>query len=184
VSSNNRLSNLIGELASLETDIEMLETRINKMKAKAAMLATVDIPEAMTELGSSSFTTDNYLKCEVGYKIYGSLPGRDNPDARFAAIDYLKAHEGGELIKSKVELVFAKGDIRAANRTKRYLEKQIRTGIITGEHEPVVEVDNEVHPMSLQAWGRARVAENKPIDLAIVGLRGQTKATVKNVAPK
>ena len=182
--TNNRLPNLIHELAALDKDIEMLQARLSKMNAKRAMLATVDIPEAMTELGSSSFTTDDLLKCEVSYKIYGSLPSRDNPDARFAAIDYLKAHEGGELIKSKVELIFAKGDIKSANRTKRYLEKQIRQGVISGEHEPVVETDNEVHPMSLQAWGRQRVAANLPIDLAAVGLRGQTMATVKNVAPK
>lgn len=182
--SNNRLSNLIHELASLDKDIEMLQARLNKMLAKKAMLANVDIPEAMTEIGSSSFTTDDMLKCEVSYKIYGSLPSRDNPDARMAALDYLKLHEGGELIKSKVELVFAKGDIRSANRTKRYLEKQIRTGVITAEHEPVVEVDNEVHPMSLQAWGRSRVAANLPVDLAAVGLRGQTMAIVKNVSPK
>jgi len=182
--SNNRLVQQIHELAQLEKDIEMLTQRLSKMQAKAAMLATVDIPESMTEMGSSSFTTDDHLKCEVSYKIYGSLPGRDNPDARFAAIDYLKAHEGGELIKSKVELIFAKGDIRSANRTKRYLEKQIQQRVITAEHEPVVEVDSEVHPMSLQAWGRARVAANLPIDLSVVGLRGQTKATVKNVTPK
>lgn len=184
MSDNKRLPNLIHELAALEKDIEALQARLSKMTAKAAMLATVDIPEAMTEIGSASFTTDDLLRCEVSYKIYGSLPSRDNPDARFAAIDYLKAHEGGELIKSKVELIFGKGDIRSANRTRRYLEKQIATGIITGEHEPVVETDNEVHAMSLQAWGRARVAANLPIDLAVVGLRGQTKATVKNVAPK
>lgn len=183
--SNNRLANLIHELANLDKDIEVLETRLNKMKSKRAMLATVDVPEAMTEIGSASFTTDDFLRCEVSFKIYGSLPSRDTPDARFAAIEYLKEHEGGELIKSKVELIFAKGDIKSANRTKRFLEKQITKGVITGdEHEPVVDTDNEVHPMSLQAWGRSRVAANLPIDLAIVGLRGNTMATVKNVAPK
>jgi hypothetical protein len=182
--SNNRLSNLIHELASLEKDIELLQARLNKMLAKKAMLANVDIPEAMTEIGSSSFTTDDMLKCEVAFKIYGSLPSRDNPDARAAALDYLKENEGGELIKATVALTFAKGDLRSANRTKRYLEKQIKSGIISAEHEPVVDVDSVVNAMSLQAWGRARVKENLPIDLAVVGLRGNTTATVKNVSPK
>jgi len=181
---SRRLSKLIQDLWRLDQDIERAEATINKMKAKRAMLATVDIPEAMTEAGGRDFTTDDHLKCEVSYKIYGSLPSRENPDARMAAIDYLKENDGAELIKSHVDITFAKGDIRAANRTARMLEKRIADGTITGESQPIVEVSSDVHAMSLQAWGRARIAANLPTDMAVVGLRGMTIATVKSVTPK
>jgi hypothetical protein len=181
---SRRLNKLISELWQLDSDIERVQATLNKMNAKRAMLATVDIPEAMTEAGGRDFTTDDHLKCEVSYKIYGSLPSRDNPDARMAAIDYLKENDGEDLIKSHVDITFAKGDMRAANKTARLVEAQIKNGIISGVMQPIVQVASDVHPMSLQAWGRARIAANLPTDMAIVGLRGQTMATVKRVTPK
>lgn len=181
---SRRLSKLIGDLWRLDQDIERAESTINKMRAKRAMLATVDIPEAMTEAGGRDFTTQDHLQCEVSYKIYGSLPGRDKIDARTAAIDYLKANDGAELIKSHVDVTFAKGDIRAANKTRRLIESLISKGTITGESQPIVEVSSDVHAMSLQAWGRARIAANLPTDMSVVGLRGMTIATVKQVTPK
>lgn len=181
---SRRLNKLIQELWNLDQDIERAEATLNKMRSKRAMLATVDIPEAMTEAGGRDFTTDDHLKCEVSYKIYGSLPSRENPDARQAAIDYLKKHDGAELIKSHVDITFAKGDIDAANRTARLIERRIRDGSIFAESQPVVDINTEVHPMSLQAWGRARITANLPTDMAIVGLRGMTMATIKRVTPK
>jgi hypothetical protein len=179
------VAKLINDLFRLDADIERAQETLNKMMAKRAMLATVDLPEAMTEIGSSTFTTRDNLRCEVAYKIYGSIPGRDRPDDRFAAIDYLKQHDGAELIKSHVVLTFDKGDIRSANRTARLLKKAIDEGRIHGEElPPLMNVDSEVHPMSLQAWGRQRVRDNIPTDMAVVGLRGQTMATVKRISEK
>jgi hypothetical protein len=168
----SNVGKLIKDLWALDQDIEKVENQLSRMKAKRAMLATVDIPEAMTELGSSNFTTEDHFRCEVKYKIYGSLPSRENPDARYAAIDYLKEHGAGGLIRSNVVVSFGKGDISAANRFGRFLKKHT--------NEPIT-VDSEVHPMSLQAWGRQKVSANEPIDLAIVGLRGMTMADVKKL---
>jgi hypothetical protein len=181
---SRRLNKLIAELWNLDKDIERAETTLNKMRSKRAMLATVDIPEAMTEAGGRDFTTDDNLKCQVSYKIYGSLPSRENPDARMAAIDYLKKNDGAALIKSHVDITFAKGDIEAAARTARLIERRIKDGSIFAESQPIVEVDTEVNAMSLQAWGRARIAANLPTDMALVGLRGMTMATIKQVTPK
>lgn len=178
--SQKRVAELIRQLYRLDEDIEKAEATLNRMKAKRAMVATVDLPEAMTEIGSSHFTTDDHYRCEVAFKIYGSLPSRENLEARANAIDYLLTHEGEALVKSNVKLTFEKGDIRSARKTFRALQARIRSGEISGaEYTPSIEVDTEVHPQSLQAWGRARVKDNIPTDLAAVGLRGMTIASVK-----
>jgi len=172
VSELSRVAKLIGDLWRLDQDIAKQEDLLNRMKSKRAMLATVDLPEAMTEMGSTTTITNSGFKCVVAHKIYGSLPSRDNPDARMAAIEYLKSHDGAELIRANVKVEFGKGDIRGANKFRRFLMSHTR--------EPVT-VDSEVHPMSLQAWGRERIKQNLPLDLSIVGLRGQTIAEVKKV---
>lgn len=180
----SRVARLIQEALQLEQAIKKAEETLNKMRAKHLMLTTVDLPEAMTEIGSSHFTTDNHIRCEVSYKVYGSLPSREKPEERYAAIEYLKEHDGAHLITSTVEVDFAKGDIRNANKLYRMLNTRVRRGEIDAEVEPIVKVDSNVHHSSLAAWGRARVAENKPVDLARVGLRGLTLASVKLVEPK
>lgn len=176
----SRAWDLIRQLHQLDNDIAVIEERLNRMKSKRALLATVDLPEAMTELGQSSTTTTDGFICKVEHKIYGSLPGRDKPDERAGAIMYLKEHDGEHLIKSNVEAHFLKGDIKSANRLARILPTILREKGF-GDNMPELEVDNEVHPMSLQAWARALIKENKPIDLGAVGLRGMTQATVTRV---
>lgn len=168
----SRVTKLMHELWELQTAIERQQNVLDRMRAKQHMLMTVDLPEAMTEIGSKKFDADDDsgLYCSVDYKIAGSLPSRDNPDARMAAIDYLKEHDGAELIKANVMVSYARGDISAANKMRRKL--------LTLTNQPVT-VDADVHHSSLAAWGRQRVAENLPIDLGIVGLRGFTTATVK-----
>lgn len=175
----SRASELISQLFRLDEDIAQLEERLNRMRSKRALIATVDLPEAMTELGQSSTTTTDGFICKVEYKIYGSLPSRDRVDERAAAIMYLKEHDGEHLIKSNVEAHFLKGDIRSANRLARILPPILKEKGF--ENIPDLEVNNEVHPMSLQAWARALVKENKPIDLGAVGLRGMTQASVTRV---
>jgi hypothetical protein len=173
---SRKLNKLIVELWQLEKDIAIQQDKLNRMSAKKAMLENVDLPEAMTELGSSNFTTDDGYICQVQHKIFGSLPSRDDPDKRYAAIEYLKEHDGAELITSDVTVSFGKGDIKSANRMFRLLGA--RLGEFGFQPQPI-KVDSNVHHSSLAAWGRKRVADNLPTDLGIVGLRTQTAASVK-----
>lgn len=184
---SRRLNQLMAEAWNLEMDIEKLSDQLNRMRAKLIMLTDVDIPEEMTAAGSSVFTSDDGsgLRATVSFKVYGSLPSRDDPERRLAAIEYLKNHDGAELVTSKVQILFGKGDIEAAERTEKQIIRRIRDASIFSDlGDPLVTTDNEVHHSSLAAWGRHRIAENLPIDLAMVGLRGLTKAEVKKVKVK
>lgn len=169
---SQKVNKLVRELFALDNEIEKADQQINKMKARRHMLSTVDLPEVMTEIGSSYTELDDGsgLVCSVDHKVYGSLPSRDHPDARMAAIDYLKEHDGAELIRANVLVSFGKGDISSANRMRRML--------IQKTNQPVT-VDAEVHHSSLAAWARARIKANLPTNMDIVGLRGLTLATVK-----
>jgi hypothetical protein len=162
------------DLYDLEREIARREEVLNQMRARRHLLATVELPEAMTELGSSYLELDDGsgLSCSVTYKIVGSLPKRDDPDRRFAAIEYLRENDGEGIIKANLLVEFGRGDISAANRLKRSLEfKQVT--------DQPISVDADVHPSSLAAWGRERVRENKPVKLETVGLLGMTMASVK-----
>jgi hypothetical protein len=168
----SRVTKLMHELWEIQNAIEKQQNTMDRMRAKQHLLMTIDLPEAMTEIGSQKFDADDHsgLYCSVDYKIAGSLPGRDNADARMAAIEYLKEHDGAELIKANVMVSYGRGDLSAANKMRRKL--------VTLTNQPVT-VDAEVHHSSLAAWGRQRVKDNLPIDLGIVGLRGFTTAVVK-----
>lgn len=166
------VTKLIRELHKLDGDIERLEDQLGRMKSRRHLLATVDLPEAMTEIGSSRFTTEDALTCEVSYKIYGSLPPRTEADKRHAAVEYLRELEADHIIKANLLVQFGRGNIREANKLKRRLSNMLSTD------EPVT-VDADVNHMTLQAWARERIKANKPLNMDILGLRGMTMATVK-----
>jgi hypothetical protein len=171
---SGKVSKLVRELYQIDLDIKRNEDLINRMKARRHLLATVDLPEAMTEMGSSytELSDGSGLICSVDFKVVGSLPKRDNPDARYAAIEYLRENDGEDIIKARLEVEFGKGNIRAANKLRRVLETRHMT-------DQPVNVDCDVHPQTLMAWGRERVKQNRPIKFEMVGLMGMTMATVK-----
>lgn len=177
----SRVAELMAQLLELDQSIAQVQDRLNRMMAKRAMISQVDLPDAMMEIGSMKFVSEDMLQCIVEHKIYGSLPSRDNPDARLEAINYLKENEGEGMITSDVQVSFGKGDIRSANKAHRFISIQIDKGIITSEIPPVTSVDNNVNHMTLQAWARNRIKHNIPTDLTTIGLRAQTQATVKKI---
>lgn len=168
------LNRLVHELCKIDYDLARLEKQVSALKSKRHLLATVDIPEAMTEEGRSyiELSDGSNLACSVDFKVYGSLPSRENPEARQEAIDYLKENDGAELITAKVLVTFDRGDISSANKLKRLLLQKT--------NRPIT-VDAEVHHSSLAAWARARIKANSPINFEKVGLRGLTMASVKEL---
>jgi hypothetical protein len=171
---SQKVKKLVHDLFDLDLEIAIAEKRLNAMKARRHLIATVDLPEAMTEASMSYTELDDGsgLSCAVDFKVYGSLPSRDNEDARQAAIDYLKEHDAAELITADVRVSYGRGDISAANRLKRMLLQKT--------NQPVF-VDANVHHSTLAAWARNRIKENQPVDLTLLGLRGMTMAAVKKV---
>lgn len=171
---SQKAAKLMRELYELDLSIRRAEDSLNHLKSRRHMLSSVDLPEAMTEMGSSYTELDDgsSLVCSVDFRVRGSLPNRDNPDARNAAIEYLKSVDAAGLIKASVLITYDKGDVFAASRMKnRLLEMTNR----------LVTVDCDVHHSSLAAWARERIKQNKPLNMDIVGLQGFTIASVKKV---
>jgi hypothetical protein len=184
---SRKVNRLLAEFYDLTLEIQRIQNVLTKKQARANMLCEVDIPEAMTEIGSYKHAADDgsNLTCTVETKMYGSLPSKDDPERRYAAIDYLKENDGAELVKSKVIIEYDKGDIRGANKMFRFLTKSLpelkkRNSWELDLNHPIL-VDSDVHHSSLAAWGRQRVKDNLPTDLGLVGLRSRTVATVKKV---
>lgn len=155
------------KLAVADDYITRMEQKLSEAKARRHMLATVDIPEAMAEFGSFTFSNDQYT-CKVEEKIYGSLP--KDEEQREAAIEYLREIDQEGIIKATLKMEFARGDLSAARRIRR---------VIARSSNEAVDVAMDVNHMTLAAMARARIAANKPVRLDLLGLRTLTIANVK-----
>lgn len=157
----------VRQVIQLDAEIANLEKHLSALKTKRHMMVTVEIPELLTEFGSFKWEDERYL-VNVGTKLTGSLP--KDPVKRSDAIDYVREQGGDSIIKSFVEVDVPKGNLKEAKRLARVLKQQTDLDIKVG---------TDIHPMTLGAWARARIDENKPLNLDTLGLYSLNIATVK-----
>lgn len=167
--SESKLAELVARLNQADRYITDLEKKLNEARARRHMLATVDLPEAMAEFGSSIWQ-DGRFECKVDFKVYGSLPKEE--EARLEAIDYLKAIGEEPLIIADLRAEFIRGNLREAKRMSRIIEAK-------AEGLKDIKVEQGVNHMTLTAMARARIKANKPLKLEVLGLKGLTIAQVK-----
>jgi hypothetical protein len=167
--SESKLAALVEKLNDADRTIQALEKQLNAHKARRHMLATVDLPEAMAEFGSSIWQDGRY-ECKVDFKVYGSLPKEE--ELRGEAIDYLKAIGEEPLIIADLRAEFVRGNLREAKRMGRIIEAK-------AEGLKDLKVEQGVNHMTLAAMARARIKANKPLNMEVLGLKGLTIAQVK-----
>lgn len=139
------------DLAYTDSEVSELEGKLAEAKARQRELEHRTIPDAMDAAG-----TDNLGLPELGVDVRikpwydGTLPKRDDPQRRQAAIDWLVQHEHGDLIKTTISILFGRSEHNLAVATfeaiREYLAQQGLPNIV-GMLE-------DVHPMTLKAFLR------------------------------
>ena len=135
----------------LELELKQLNTRLNTIK-------TNDLPKMFADLGISEFKLSGGDTLKIKDVVAGSLP--KDPEKKKAALDWLDKNNCGDLIKTFVELDFAKGE---DNRAKNAIS-------ILQENGYVPVVDKNVHAQSLCARVRERLKTGEEIDLETIGV--------------
>ena len=159
--SIDRVQPLIDRARRLQSTIERLEADTKHAKHELRRVLDIEIPELMNELGLSEVKTKDGLMVEVVPFVDARIPKARQHEA----LDWLRHHGYGDLIKHQVVATLGAGDDEMARAIQHYLEE---IGVDATDKATV-------HPQTLKAWARERLADGEEIPEDLFGLyTGQT----------
>lgn len=148
-----------------ETLISELETKLKEEKRALLKLTDEDLPALLLEFGITKFELEDGSKIEVR-PTYGAHIKADN---KFAAFEWLRENEYGDLIKNTVACSFGRGEDDSANR---FIETAQQLGLAPQQK-------TEVHPSTLKAWVKERVEQGEEFPMELFGAFVGQRATIK-----
>jgi len=157
IDSAKRLSDKVLELKDLEDEIANAEESLKKLKEKAKVVSSVEIPAMM-----------DGEQVEIK-KIYGASIPKDQQEAAFT---WLRNNGLGDVIKNDITVTFGRGE---DNKATAYADLAKGQGF-----EPVQKIG--VNPMTLKALVRERLENGQevPSELFKPFEGNQTKITRRN----
>ena len=168
IDSAKRLSDKVLELKDLEDEIANAAESLKKLKEKAKVVSSVEIPAMMDDMQITKLKLKDGESVEIK-KIYGAyIP----PEQQEAAFKWLRNNGLGDIIKNDITVTFGKGE---DNKAAEYAVLAKGQG-----YEPVQKIG--VHPQTLKAMVRERLEANQdvPSDLFKPFEGNQTKITRRN----
>ncbi len=162
------LNSKLAEAIDLKEAVDQMEEDLGAAKKQLNNLNTQVIPDMMAELGMEEVTQRGW-KVKVGEFVSGSLPKED--DLRARAIRWLEEHDGGELLKTQLSVIFT----RSQHNEAMSLAGQIQ------EQGFAPKVDSTVHPQTLMAFARERLKNGEALDTEVLGLYTGRVAKFKRV---
>lgn len=136
------VANLAARQVELQKQVAYLEGLLKNAKGQLFHLSTVELPNAMAEVGVGldSIKLKDGATISIKKTYYGSI----NDENRVEALSWLRANNFDGLIKNVVSVSFGKGEDRLAVDTAQMLARQ-------NLH---VEQKESVHPQTLKAFIR------------------------------
>ena len=168
IDSAKRLSDKVLELKDLEDEIANAEESLKKLKGKAKVVSSVEIPAMMDEMQITKLKLKDGEQVEIK-KIYGASIPKDHQEAAFT---WLRNNGLGDVIKNDITVTFGRGE---DNKAADYAVLAKGQG-----YEPVQKLG--VHPQTLKAVVRERLESGQevPADLFKPFEGNQTKITRRN----
>ena len=149
IDSAKRLSDKVLELKDLEDEITNAEESLKKLKEKAKVVSSVEIPAMMDDMQITKLKLKDGESVEIK-KIYGaSIP----KDQQGAAFEWLRNNGHGDIIKNDITVTFGMGE---DNKAADYAVLAKERG-----YEPFQKVG--VHPQTLK--GLVRECHESGIEL-------------------
>jgi hypothetical protein len=165
---------IIGQLAQKQVDLEKeIADLTEKLAAKNIELRRVseqDLPEAMDFIGMKKFSLTSGFNIEVK-AFYNAHISEDHKDDAF---EWLGDNNHDDIIKSKVEVEFGKGELEQAKQFLDYVR-----GWNVKPLDP--ELKRTVHPQTLKSFVKGEVEHPgaAPLPHEIFGVFIGRKAKVK-----
>ena len=168
IDSAKRLSDKVLELKNLEDEIANAEESLKKLKEKAKVVSSVEIPAMMDDMQITKLKLKDGEQVEIK-KIYGASIPKDQQEAAFT---WLRNNGLGDVIKNDITVTFGRGE---DNKATAYADLAKGQGF-----EPVQKIG--VNPMTLKALVRERLENGQdiPEELFKPFEGNQTKITRRN----
>lgn len=160
-----RVVAMVEYVEGLTRTLAEAEARVKELKEIQRRAIEWDLPEAMGEVGVSSFVTGTGRKVSLETFVTGSIPKARQAEA-FA---WLRENGHGGLIKRELSVAFGKGDDQMATEIRQFLEHRFLT----------VEDKETVHSSTLAAWARECLSGGDNIPQDLLGIYSATRAKIK-----
>ena len=154
-----RAKKFAAEATMIEQKLEALDEETSLLSKRMLWLKTQGIPEALKQAGISHFTGLDGRSVEVEDFVSGTLP--KDEEARRAAIAKLEEYGGGNLIRTTIEIDFAKEDREDAIKLYKQLRRNNSLNITMGEG---------VHHSSYISFLKHRLEDGEPLDAKALGI--------------
>lgn len=152
-----------------------LAAEVKAAQEEVRVLEEVTIPEILAEAGLREAKTSDGLEITLKRTVHASLPGeKEQPQARAAALAWLE-EAAPSIIKRTVEVPLGKGADRLADVVEGAIEDLARKLGTTIDHRRNI----NVHPQTLAAWVRERMAAGGDVPDGTVVVHRRTVAEVK-----
>jgi uncharacterized protein YfcZ (UPF0381/DUF406 family) len=106
IDSAKRLSDKVLELKDLEDEIANAEESLKKLKEKAKVVSSVEIPAMMDDMQITKLKLKDGEQVEIK-KIYGASIPKDQQGAAFT---WLRNNGLGDVIKNDITVTFGRGE--------------------------------------------------------------------------
>jgi len=150
-----KLSQLADDLFTAQTEVERLNLELKEAQKEVQRLEETAIPEAMEAVGMDEFKTKSGLKIVVEDK----LSAKKLTQAHAKALEWLRQHGQGGLIKTTLGIPFSKGSDDDADALLDRLQGE---GIACAKLV-------EVHHSSLAAAIKRMMEEGVDVPLELLG---------------
>jgi len=151
---------------SLEKQISDAEDILKGHKEQYRKLTEETIPEALSELGMTSFRMDDGSSIEVKPFYSASI----SEARRAEAFQWLRDHGFDDIIKNTVSVRFGRGEDELCNRLLGML----------GQQGFPVEQSEKIEPSTLKAWVKERVTRGEQFPMELFGAYIGKKASIKS----
>jgi hypothetical protein len=150
----------------LEREIVELDETIKERKEALRTLTETRIPEALTELGMSSFRMADGSSIEVKPFYSASIPA----ERKGEAYEWLRQHGYDDIIKNTVSVQFGRGEDDDAGKM---IDLVRQSGWIPDQAE-------KIESMTLKAWVREMVEQGVEFPSELFGAHVGLKAKIKS----
>lgn len=156
---------IVEYVEALNETLANAEAKVKELKEIHRRAIELELPEAMSEAGLSSFTTGTGRKVSLETFVSGSIPKARQAEA----FSWLRENGHGGLIKRELTIAFGKGEDQRATEIREFLEHR----------NLPVEDKESVHSSTLAAWARECLASGEAIPQELLGVYSAIRAKIK-----
>lgn len=159
------IAKLANEYVELLNKIERFKEELGLMENAARVLSEIDIPNAMDDVGITSFTLPSGAKISVKEIVKANIPAKRIHEA----VEWLEQNGGGDLIKTSITANLSRDD------------HSLAVAVIDAIKNCGVDAEKKdfVHWQTLTAWCRERIDAGLPLNAGLLGLYLGRKTEVK-----